>query len=144
MEQESMAALFSALRGGRMEGLQEQGDNLQMRVVLPKLAQARNEDFTFFYAVLSNCTEFTLQPFRNESTVISGLNQIERLGLTFHSAEPMQGNKVKVFCSHRGADSGARLTIRADGFSVYDAEFDSLNATELEMLRKSLGKDAED
>ncbi|MEM7040972.1 MAG: hypothetical protein AAF570_28670, partial [Bacteroidota bacterium] len=122
---------------------QREGENLQMRIELPELAKKRNPEFTFFYTALTHCREFSLQPFRNESTVIQDLVQIARLGLTIHSAEAMAGGKVKVFCGHRGADSGARLTIRAAAFAVWDEEFDALSAAELQLLRQS-GAEAED
>ena len=127
-----------------MESYQREGENLQMRIILPDLARKRNPDFTFFYAALSNCREFSLQPFRNESTVITDLSQIARLELSIHSAKVMEGGKVKVFCGHKGADSGARLTIRTGSFAVWDESFDALSAAELILMRKDNGMDAED
>lgn len=141
MDPISIASLFSALREGEMRELVMAQNDLQFKVYLPKLAEQRGEGFTHFLCVLGNLTELSLQPFRNESTEIKDLKQIDKLNLKIEIAEVGAGRQVKVFCGHRAGGTGARLSIRADRFTVLDEAFDSLTAADLAILRgRMVGK----
>ena len=79
MKKEEIAELFTALREGIISDLSRDGSTIRFKIQLPQLASADNPDFSFFFAVLLDCQDFFLQPFRNESTVIEDLKQVERL-----------------------------------------------------------------
>lgn len=139
-----MELLFRALRGGELFGFVRDGDTLRLQVRLPKLARLRGEGFVHFFGTLEDCEEFSLQPFRNEATVMYELRQIERLQLHIHDAESTVGGKLKVYCGLRGAGDGARLTIKASNFTIWDEAFDPVSAMELEVMRSQSTADAED
>lgn len=139
MNPEEIAELFTALRGGEVRDLARTESGLQMKVILPKIAAQRDPAFRFFYCTLIECTTFSLQPFRNASTVIDELATLERLELVLGDAQAVPARKVKVDASHRGANGGARLTVCASAFKVYDEAFDAVSAAELEALRPEQG-----
>lgn len=138
MEPLNIAKLFTALRGGTIseitEDLSEGSRTLRFRIHLPEVAAQLNPDFLGFFGVLEGCTMFSLQPFRNENAVVDQLSQIERLGILIEEGQA-KGERVHVFCGHKGASSGARLTIRATQFQVMSEEFDRMTAGELAELR---------
>ncbi len=140
MENEQIAELFTALRGGIIQDLNREGDTIRFKVMLEEVASKENPDFSFFYASIMGCKEFFLQPFRNESTVLDSLDQVERLAPEIHEAS-VDGNRVKVFCAHKGVSNGARLSIQCERFEVYNESFDALDAAGLAELRFS--KDGE-
>jgi len=126
MERSTIASLFTALRGGILREIRQEESTLRFRVELPALAQVENPDFNGFFAALMGCKEFSLQPFRNESTVIHQIDQIERLEVEIMEGKA-EGDRVKVFCAHKGVSDGARLTIRADEFQVWNENFDGMD-----------------
>ena len=134
MDKESISTLFTALRGGIIRDLKRENTTVQFRVELPELARVEEDGFGFFYATLSGCSKFYLQPFRNESTVLDSLQQIERLEVEIHEGT-IKGEIVKVFCAHKGVSNGAVLTIRASSFKVWNQNFDERNAGDLVRLR---------
>jgi hypothetical protein len=129
------AALFSALRSGLIRNLAREEMTLRFQVLLPELASSRNPDYTFFYCSLSDCATFSLQPFRNTDTEISQLPTIERLAMRIHHAKAGPGNTISVFCGHKGTDDGARISVRASEFHVWDEAFDPVTADELEAIQ---------
>lgn len=139
MESTHIAQLFTALRGGALRDLREDQEDgtttLRFRVYLPELAKRQHPDFSSFFGVLGNCEVFSLQPFRNENAVVEQLSQIERLELQVEEGEA-KGNRVHVFCSHKGASSGARLTIKAGSFEVLSEDFDRMTPESLGDLRQ--------
>lgn len=137
METRHIATLFTALRGGVLRGLQREESTLRFKVDLPELARAENPDFQIFYGALIGCTEFSLQPFRNESTVLRELDQIERLEVEILESVK-DGDRVKIFCSHKGVSTGARLSIRAEQFQLWNEQFDALQVQDLVAFRKKL------
>ena len=141
MKKEEIAELFTALREGIISELSRDGSTIRFKVVLPQVASAENPDFSFFFAVLLSCHEFYLQPFRNESTVIDDLKQVERLAPEIHEAS-VDGSRVKVFCAHKGVSTGARISIRCDRLEVYNESFDAMSAAFLAELRLRKQKDS--
>jgi hypothetical protein len=135
MDPQEIAELFAALHGGEVRDLTLQDGHLQFRVYLPRLAALRGEGFDHFLCVLADAGMVSLQPFRNDSTELRDLKQIEKLQLRIESAEAGVGDQVKVFCAHRAGGSGARLSLRGSRFSVYDEAFDALSVAELGALR---------
>jgi hypothetical protein len=111
---------------------------LQFRVLLPKLAALRQEGFTYFICVLSEVKHLSLQPFRNDSTEIRDLKQINQLKLCIERAEVVGETRIKVICKHRAGDD-ARLSFVATRLIVMDEAFDTLTAADLAMLQ---GRDA--
>lgn len=141
MDLQDIANLFSALRDGEIRDLELTDGNLQFQVYLPKLASERGEGFELFLCSLRGLKGFSLQPFRNESTEIRDLKQINKLQLCIERAVLGDGPWVRVLCSHRGTPTGARLRIQADQLAVWDEAFDPVTAGELAMLRgKMAGK----
>lgn len=134
MEKREIAALFTALRGGVIQNLSREGETLRFRILLEEVASQENSDYSFFYASILGCREFFLQPFRNESTVLESLEQVERLSPEIHEAT-VDGNRVKVFCAHKGVSTGARLSIRCERFEVYNESFDAMDVETLADLR---------
>ena len=110
---------------------------LRFQVHHPQLAGVENPDSDFFYAALTDCQTFYLQPFRNESTILENLQQIEALEVEIHEGSP-DGDRVKVFCAHRGVSNGARLSLRAANFNVWNQDFDPMEQEDLLDLRKRL------
>lgn len=139
MEKEQIAELFTALRGGIIENLKRENETLRFKVILKEVASIEDPDFSFFYAALLGCREFFLQPFRNESTVLESLDQVERLAPEILEAS-VDGSKIKVFCAHKGVSTGARLSIVCDKFEVYNESFDAMNTEALASLR--IGKNS--
>ena len=134
MEKEEIAELFTALRGGILHEFTQEGDTMRFKISLPKVASSENPDYTFFFAVLLGCKAFQLQPFRNESTVIEDMKQVERLAPEIHEAA-VDGHRIKVFCAHKGVSTGARISIRCDRFEVYNEAFDAMSPAYLAELR---------
>ncbi len=135
MEPLSIASLFSALRDGEIQDMRWTDKDVQFRVYLPKLAALRGEEFGHFLCALGDVAELSLQPFRNESTEIKDLKQISKLHLKIEIAEVGTGQQVKVYCAHKASGTGARLSIRAQRFTVWDEAFDTLTAADLAILR---------
>lgn len=144
MEQADIAELFTVLRGGVIQDLSQEGKTLRFKIYHPQLVKEEDGEEAFFFATLQECVEFSLQPFRNESTVITRMEQIERLRPEIHEAM-VDGNRVKVFCAHEGVSNGARLTLRCERFEVYNQSFDAMDVAELAQRRlKSGDRPAED
>lgn len=137
MAPQEISNLFYALRDGEIRDLVRENGNLQFRVALPKLADQRGEGFQYFLCTLSGVRELTLQPFRNESTEIKDLSQINKLQLRIERAETGDGEWIRVFCGHKGSLTGARLSLKAEAMAVWDEAFDPLTVVELAMLRGS-------
>lgn len=140
MKKETISLLFTALRGGVIQDLQREDKTVRFRVVLPAVAESENAEFSFFYATLSGCGQFYLQPFRNESTVLDSLAQIEKLEVEIHEGM-VKGEAIKVFCAHKGVSNGARLTIKADTFQVWNQDFDERTVADLARLRQGQSLD---
>lgn len=140
MEKQAMSDLFTALRGGTIRDLQREGQTVRFRVELPALASVEDDGFSFFYAALTGCSQFFLQPFRNESTVLDRIEQIERLEVAIHEGT-VQGELVKVFCAHKGVSNGARLSIKAESFEVWNENFDKRSVKDLALLRQGNSPD---
>jgi hypothetical protein len=135
MNAQDIANLFSALRDGEIQDLEREEDGLQFRVHLPKLAELCGEGFQHFLCSMGGVTEFVLQPFRNDSTEMRDVRQVGKLQLKIERAEVGEGDWVRVFCGHKGTLTGARLSLKAQRFSVWDEKFDPLSVGELAMLR---------
>lgn len=129
-----MARLFSALKGGLMRDLQQDGSTIRFRVILPEVACQEQPEYSFFYASLTNCKQFILQPFRNQDTVVKSLAQIERMGIEIEAAEAA-GQRIKVFCNLQGIGNGGRLAIQCEQFQVWNEAFDAESPESLGALR---------
>ncbi|MBL0018091.1 MAG: hypothetical protein IPP17_17055 [Bacteroidetes bacterium] len=141
MEIQAIANLFSALRDGEIQDLRMEDQNLQFRVHLPQLAALRGEGFQYFLCAFQGLKALSFQPFRNDSTEIKDLNQINKLQIQIVRAEVGEGNWIRVMCSHKGSQSGARLSLQGASMSVWDETFDAVSAADLSILRgKSLSK----
>lgn len=141
MEAQAIANLFSALRDGEIWEMRLEDQNLQFRVHLPLLAGLRGEGFQDFLCTFRGIKAFTFQPFRNESTEIKDLKQINKLQIQIARAEVGEGNWIRVICSHAGSQAGARLSLLGEEMSVWDEAFDPVSAAELSILRgKSLSR----
>ena len=134
---EQAAALFNGLKGGRLRNISREDNILRMQILLPQVASARNPEHSFFFCTLTGCTRFSLQPFRNTDTRVEVLSTIEKLDMVIHSASAGPGPVVSVFCGHKGAEDGARLTVRAEDFQVWDESFDPVTAQELNRIQKA-------
>ena len=135
MEPQAIANLFSALRDGEIREMRLEDQNLQFRVFLPRLANFRGEGFQDFLCTFRGIKALTFQPFRNESTEIKDLQQINKLQIEIVRAEVKEGGWIRVICSHKGSQSGARLSIQGEALSVWDEAFDPVSAAELSILR---------
>ncbi len=134
MKKEQIADLFTALRGGIIQQLSSEGGIIRFKIILKEVASKENPDYSFFYASLMECKEFFLQPFRNENVVMTRLDQVESLAPEIHEAS-VDGDRIKVFCAHKGVSTGARLIIQCKRFEVYNESFDSMDAQSLAELR---------
>jgi hypothetical protein len=134
MDLQSIANLFSALRDGEIQNLEPRDGGLQFTVHLPKVAALRNEGFTHFICVLSEVKGLSLQPFRNDSTEIRDLKQINKLKLRIERGEVAGETRVKVLCKHRAGED-ARLSFGASRMMVMDEAFDTLTAADLSILQ---------
>jgi hypothetical protein len=139
MEAKDIAAMFQALKGGELKGMELSEGTLQFQISLPAIAALRGEHFQHFLASLSDVKDISLQPFRNESTEIKNLKQINQLQLHIDAAEPGAGNQVKVFCKHRAGGAEARFSFRASNFGLWDESFDAVSLAEIEALRQQAG-----
>gem|GEM_PF-4465317 len=139
MEKAAIAELFTVLRGGIIQELSLEEETLRFKIYHPQLVTVEEGQEAFFYATLQQCTVFSLQPFRNESTVINQLGQIERLRPEIHEAK-VEGVAIKVFCAHQGVSNGARLTLKCERFEVYDQNFDAMSVEELVDRRLKSGE----
>lgn len=135
MEPQEIANLFSALRDGELTDLQWLDGNLQFQVMLPKLAALRGTGFQRFLCMMGHAQGLSLQPFRNESMEIRDLGQINRLQLRIERAEVAEGGWIRVFCAHKGSQSGARLSLRGTALQVWDEAYDPVTAADLGILR---------
>lgn len=141
MDPQEIANLFSGLRDGELAGLRLEEGDLQFQVLLPKLAAMRGEGFLRFLCRVGKAQGISLQPFRNESVEIRDLNQVNRLQLRIERAEVTEGGWVRVYCAHRGSQSGARLSLRGEEMQVWDEAFDPVTSADLGILRgKAAGK----
>lgn len=104
----------------------EQNINLKLR--LDKSYAAPEQDF---FATLENCSDFFLQPFRNDRTLITDLKEINQLELRLHFSEAAMGGKVKVHCSYNPSDYSGTLFFKCEEFRIYNSAFDRLNASDL-------------
>ena len=95
MEIQAIANLFSALRDGEIQDLRMEDQNLQFRVHLPQLAALRGEGFQYFLCAFQGLKALSFQPFRNESTEIKDLNQINKLQIQIVRAEVGEGNCIR-------------------------------------------------
>ena len=136
MDIHDIALLFAALKDGEMRNFESEEGRLRFRVYLPQLAAKRGESFTHFLCTAGDVTECSLQPFRNESTEIRDLKQINKLNLKIEGAEAGVGWQLKVYCAHRAGGSGARLSLRLRELSVWDESFDPVTAADLAALRR--------
>ena len=137
MEPDEICRLFNLLRGGKIESAN--WDETDLRFVLhhPKLADRCMPESSKFFCTLKQCTEIKLQPFRNASTTIDGLDQILQLEIQILGDGKVSGGKVKVDCKHTASDSGGSLIVKADSLFVYDESFDQLTIERLMGLRSA-------
>lgn len=138
MQAQDIANLFSALRDGELQAIERKGGDIQFRVYLPDLAGIRGEGYSHFLCLLGDVVQFSLQPFRNDSTMITDLQQMNKLQLKVERAEVGEGIGLRVLCAHKAGLSGARLHVQAGRMVVWDESFDQLGAAELAMLRGKL------
>ena len=104
---------------------------LQFRIHLPEKAESRVEGSAYFLCKLTDVKTFSLHPFRNASTTIQSLAQIQQLGLIIDNAAAAEGGLVKVWCRMGEGSADARLGIVATQFHVWDEAFDQVSPEEL-------------
>ena len=134
MSPDDIAALFDGLAGGRLQDFVREGTTLRFKVVHPGLAAKIQPDFTHFLGALMGCTRFELQPFRNESTLLTDLPSIQRMRLTLHSAQAAAPH-VHVYGVGRGGERDARLLVQATELILMDEAFDYCRVDTLRALR---------
>lgn len=134
MTPESIAQLFTALAGGQLQALQREDHTLRFQVLHPSLAANIHPDYTTFFAALTGCTRFDLQPFRNDSTILQDLKPINRLRLLIHSAR-LDDTTVCVHFVGSGGVPDACLRLRADTLIIMDEAYDAHSAPALQLLR---------
>lgn len=125
------AALLKALKGGRICDLTKLEDGIQFRIHLPEKADLRVEGSQYFLCKVSQVKQFSLQPFRNATTTIQDLAQIEQLKLTIADAQASEGELLKIWCSMGAGSADARLSIQAENLQIWDEAFDSLAPSDL-------------
>ena len=134
MNLENISLLLTALRGGKILKIKKEASTLRLEIFLPELAKSENPSHNLFYAALKECVHFQLQPFRNESMTLEELDEIERLQPQIQEAT-VSGEKIKVYCSHKGVSNGARLIVQAQELQVWNENFDLMTVADLAALR---------
>lgn len=124
--------ILKGLKGGLICDLTQLEDGIQFRIHLPQKASQRVEGSEHFLAKISHVKKFSLQPFRNASTTIQDLKQIEQLQLQIDNAESTDGALLKIWCRMGEGTADARLSVYAENFQIWDEAFDALHPSDFQ------------
>lgn len=127
MSNEEIAKLLNLIKESTIKNISWSGEDIALELQGSKHGEKPGRKM---FASLINCLDIYLQPFRNDRTLITDLDQMVQLDLRIHFAEPAPGGKIKLHCSHDAQYSGT-LFFKCDAFHLYSETFDRLGAGEL-------------
>lgn len=117
---------WNGLKGSSLESIQQEDQTLRLRFLHPELAGHFLPASRYLLVVLLECNSFVMQPFANQSVVLTDLGQICKLELTVEGASA-RGQVALVQCRHKGASHGATLRVQCRSMMVMTEEFDLID-----------------
>lgn len=129
-----LSEVFNLLHDGVIvEGMYE-GQQLNLKIEIPYLADIINPDYSWFYLTLNGCSSVHFEPWDERQTQILSSTAIFSQRINILDAQ-MQGERLLISCSVVGKKTsfgGGRLIIEAESIKVFDED---LIATSLEDLK---------
>ena len=118
---------FNLLVQGKIISLHPEGDNLNLNIEQPELADRIKPGSTLFFVVLKEYRDLGFSMDRNTSMQIEDPAEIIDLSLVIRGAEAGRNGAVSVICRIAGEGPACYLRVRAESMLIFDEDFDRLD-----------------
>lgn len=129
---------FNLLVQGKIVSLHPEGNNLNLQIEHPELADRVRADSTHLFVVLKNYRDLGLSMNKNTGMQIDDPKEIIDLSLVIRGAEAGHTGAVSITCRVAGAGPACYLRVRASSMLIYDEEFDAVDIHRLRQAWKPI------